>query len=271
MEAALIFFGFAILVLAGILVWLFLRNPRSGDFSSEFKKLDVSFQGLKDILEERRKREDDVWNRLDDVHRAVTGTRKGQTGERIIGESLKQLPREWWEADSWVNGNRVEYAVKVGNGRLLPIDSKFTTDVGRHIKEVAKYIDPTRTTPFAIMTVPDDAFGALSAKVISDAFFRDKVLILSWNVTVPFILSYRSLRLQYAQAPYIEQIIHITTEIHSACENINRLLSNEISRAIRQLDEAHRKVRSNVGEIQSAMHSLDHVPQNDHNLKEDHI
>src|SRR5262249_57671047 len=78
-------------------------------------------------------------------------------------------------------GKGVEFGLQLPGGKLLPIDSKWTSsaaleelalpdlssprrtqvtaaverEVERRVKEVSQYIDPATTAPFALAAVPD--------------------------------------------------------------------------------------------------------------------
>jgi DNA anti-recombination protein RmuC len=96
---------------------------------------------------------------------------KGALGEKILKQQLAQLPHEWIDLNPpYPGGQKVEYALRVPDSRIIPIDSKWTgteqmdrlgqtTDteeqnklkeriamgVVRRSLEVRKYLDKERT------------------------------------------------------------------------------------------------------------------------------
>ena len=102
-------------------------------------------------------------------------------GENILARALCQLPPDLLEINVAVGNKVVEYALRLPGGRFLPIDSKWTERGGarsawrggsvaerqaaggaggarrcaRAIREMAKYLDPERTSCLGLLAVPD--------------------------------------------------------------------------------------------------------------------
>jgi hypothetical protein len=52
---------------------------------------------------------------------------RGRAGENVLARALGQLPPDLLEANAAFGGRVVEYALRLPGGRLLPIDSKWTS------------------------------------------------------------------------------------------------------------------------------------------------
>ena len=89
-----------------------------------------------------------------------------------------------------LNGKVVEFAIRLPGGKLLPVDSKWTSshaleqlsapdvdparrqqlaaqvekEVEKRVREVSQYIDPATTSPFALAAVPDAVSGRGTAR-----------------------------------------------------------------------------------------------------------
>ena len=111
---------------------------------------------------------------------------RGAAGENILARALTQLPPDLLEINVAFGSKIVEYALRLPGGRLLPIDSKWTSvadprapgrdrrtrrsgggsqeqvarDVRGRAREMAKYLDPERTLSIAVLAVPDAVYGA---------------------------------------------------------------------------------------------------------------
>jgi DNA recombination protein RmuC len=115
---------------------------------------------------------------------AGSGSR-GAAGENILAQALGQLPRDLLDVNVAFGSKIVEYALRLLGGRLLPIDSKWTSatalerlsgtgdpletrrcleqvsrDVRARIRDMGKYLDPERTLSIALLAVPDAVYVA---------------------------------------------------------------------------------------------------------------
>ena len=105
------------------------------------------------VEEERRRQEASVWETIRNVDRTLStfqteerqrwgpedsaftslqrltavmlgSARVGATGERLVQDALRGLPPQWLLSNHRVAGKPVEFAVKLPDGHILPIDSK---------------------------------------------------------------------------------------------------------------------------------------------------
>jgi DNA recombination protein RmuC len=137
---------------------------------------------------------------------------RGAVGEQIVREQLRLLPAEWIAHNVRFAGNlEVEFALRAPNGKLLPIDSKWTAEhllsqlnastdlveknqlrkqicreVMERAIEVRKYLEPRRTMGFAIAAVPDGVFE--SCRHIQPVLAARDVVLLSYSLLLPYLL-----------------------------------------------------------------------------------
>ena len=125
----------------------------------------------------------DTLRRLESV--VAGSSTRGAAGENILARALAQLPPDMLEVNVAFGNKIVEYALRLPGGRLLPIDSKWTSvpalerlaetddpverrklqeqvvrDVRGRVREMSKYLDPERTLSLAILAVPDAVYGS---------------------------------------------------------------------------------------------------------------
>ena len=173
-------------------------------------------------LEQGRMRQmDQAADSLRRLEAVVAGSSsRGAAGENILARALSQLPPDMLERDAPFGSRRVEYALRLPGGRLLPIDSKWTSagslerladavdaaerrslqeqvvrEVRARAREVARYLDPERTLCLGILAVPD-AVHAAAAEAHAEGH-RDGVLIVPYSLALPFVLAVYRLSLRF--------------------------------------------------------------------------
>ena len=135
----------------------------------------------------------------------------GAAGERLVRETLDHLPAQWKVTNHHVGGKRVELAIRLPDGLLLPVDSKvvaqskldalaradgdrererlvgsIVAEVESRAAEVRQYVDD-RTPGFALATIPDAAYSLCGA-ILADAFQKHRALIVPYSLLGPFVL-----------------------------------------------------------------------------------
>ena len=153
---------------------------------------------------------------------AGSGSR-GAAGENVLARALAQLPPDLLETNAAFGGRVVEYALRLPGGRLLPIDSKWTSvaelerlettddpaerrrlreQVAREVRlrarEMAKYLDPERTLALAVLAVPD-AVHAEVPEAHAEGW-REGVLVVPYSLALPFVLSLYRLAVRFGSA-----------------------------------------------------------------------
>lgn len=135
----------------------------------------------------------------------------GAAAERVVEGALEALPPQWRITDHKVNGKAVEFAVRLPDSLILPIDSKLVAQAElaafdgaqdnrqrEHLKreiqrkvlekaaEVHKYVDG-RSVGFAIAAVSDAVYN-LSGPVLPEAYQRHRALLVPYSLLAPFVL-----------------------------------------------------------------------------------
>ena len=304
MTAIVVVLGAVVFVLAVALVWAVSRRgpslesaelrlaikgletrlaETSGDvrekLSTELLRLQTDLKVLQTSLEERKRLDEEVRGATARIEATITGARRGQAGENILGELLRELPPSLIECDFKVKGRPVEFALVLSNRKRLPLDSKFPAldllerfadepeeslpALRRELEHrvlgqadrVASYIDHDVTLPFAVMAVPDSAYSLLSIDAISRAY-RKHVHILSYGMAVPFLLSFYSLCLQYSSQIDPSSLNAALERIVGDCERVRDEMENKISRGQTMINNAYTAVTGLVQDIERAVYQL---------------
>ena len=97
------------------------------------------------------------------------------------------------------------------------------------VETVRKYIDPSQTMDFALLSVPDSAFSLLTIQKLYQAY-RRSVLILSYSMTIPYLLSLYQLCLQYSTKIDSSMIVSALEGIERHSLDIRDELENKLIR-----------------------------------------
>ncbi len=182
----------------------------------------------------------------------MLGRRSGQVGERIVEKLLSPLPDEWMERDARLGNGRVEFALKLPGGYLVPLDSKFVSPeitrslahdtesgerqqhqalqqkindlVKRRAQEIANYLVDERAMGFGIAAVPDAAYEACRS-AIQTAAQRHQIVIVPYSLLLPYTMSLYLMaqRLGITQIGEKERAI---STAQTALQEAKRLLEN---------------------------------------------
>jgi RmuC family len=224
--------------------------------------------------EERMRSEESAWEvirRLDAV--LVGGGTRGRAGENVLEEALGHLPPDMVVRGFRVGGKEVEFALVLPDGRRLPVDSKWTAlhevasleteedprrrqalcrhienEVAKRAREVASYLDPALTTPFAVACVPDPAY-AVCRRAHADAFARG-VVLAPYSTAVPLVLALHSLAARHGRAGDLQSCL---VELEGLMAAMEQTLENKVARALTTLHNAANEWRTYVGKARGAL------------------
>jgi DNA anti-recombination protein RmuC len=239
------------------------------------------FRLLRQAMDDRRRSEDQAWGvvrRLEGV--LLGGAGRGRAGENLVEETLKQLAPGLLVRDFPVNGKRVEFALVLPDGKRLPVDSKWAAmrevetleadgqdptaraalvkriedEVARRAREVAAYLDPSITTPFAVACIPDAAF-AVCRKAHAEAFARG-VVLAPYSTAMPVLLSLYALAHRYGEAGDVRACL---TEVEGLLSAMEQTLENKVARASTMLGNASDEFRTQIGRARGALARTRHT------------
>lgn len=200
---------------------------------------------------------------------------RGRAGENVLARALGQLPPDLLEANAAFGGRVVEYALRLPAGRLLPIDSKWTSavelagletaddpeerrrlgeavarEVRARARELGKYLDPERTLSLAVLAVPDGVIAA-APHAQSDGW-RDGVLVVPYSLALPFVLSLYRLAVRYGAAPDAEELQARLAQLDDSLRRMDEEVEGRLSRAIAQAANARDALRGEVAQARRA-------------------
>ena len=255
-------------------------------FLEDIKSLEKEVSNLSARLEEQREAYSSLKESAGRIEGVLTGTKKGGAGENILGDMLRQLPTSIVECNLSISGKPVEYAIVLPNGKKLALDCKFPASdilqslalnsngqdpsllkremerkVMAQVETVRKYIDPSQTMDFALMSVPDSAFSLLTIQKLYQAY-RRSVLILSYSMTIPYLLSLYQLCLQYSTKIDSSMIVSALEGIERHSLDIRDELENKLIRGNTMISNAYGEINMLIGRIESEVQRLKVVSNN---------
>ncbi|MGH2690707.1 MAG: DNA recombination protein RmuC [Actinomycetota bacterium] len=288
MEAALVFVGLAI-VAAAILVSRRAPAGRAGagEEAGRFLQARVdetatALTGLAGAFDERRRLEEQAVDALGSVERLIAGSYgRGRSGENLLAAALSEFPAEMVVRDFTVGGRVCEFALRMPDGKLLPIDSKWAAtdllelveaggggadDVRRQVervvtarlREVAGYIEPSLTVPLAVAAVPDAVYAC--CRKAHAAGQQARVLIVSYSHAVPLLLGMWSLYRAYATDVDETQLLSRLHEVSVVLAQLGERIEGHLSRGLKMAHNAALEMRSLVTTAELAVRAIDNRP-----------
>jgi DNA recombination protein RmuC len=219
----------------------------------------------------------DALRRLESV---VAGSAtRGAAGENILAQALAQLPPDMLEVNVAFGNKVVEYALRLPGGRLLPIDSKWTSvpalerlaltddpverrklqeqvvrDVRGRVREMSKYLDPERTLSLALLAVPDAVYG--SALEVHGEAYREGVVVVPYSLALPYVLALYRLTVRFGSTVDTDQLTARLRSVDEALRRLGEEVEGRLSRGLVQVQNARDALREHVVEAQQATSRL---------------
>ena len=262
-----------------------LRGQVIQDSQNRDNQAVNAITGLTAAITARNQFENETHTGIQRLVAVLTGSAsRGAAGENIVEQSLRNLPNELIERDFWVNGKVVEFALRLPGGKMLAIDSKWSSigvmealsapnldpaeairltkqlekEVEMKVREVAQYLDHATTAPFAIAAVPDAVY-AICRKVFAVAQSRN-VVIVSYSLTLPYLLSLYQLHQQYGRNLDTGNLEAALLEVDRHLNEIDSSLDNKLQRALTMLQNSYTENKQAVARIRSAVTSIHTAP-----------
>ncbi|MBL0690974.1 MAG: DNA recombination protein RmuC [SAR324 cluster bacterium] len=231
---------------------------------------------------------------LDGLNRVITGSKsKGQAGENIVDNLLKEIPPKWRAEKFKIAGKQVEFALRLPNNRVLSIDSKWlnssdlealdvaknagdkdriTQKISRNILKIGegmdKYIDPKLTIGFAILTVPDAIFQAVYPSMTIE-IIEKKIALVSYSNLLSFLL----LVMQWFSDDQGNiDMVRLHNHLVQAESNIKKcstILEGKFSTGITMITNARTEIKEQVDKLQINLTAATNHQNEDKELEDD--
>ncbi len=255
-----------------------VQESLAGNLTSTQEGLRTEITKTRELLAQiqaadqvRARQEQEAWGALKRLETVLAGSKsRGMAGENILASILAQLPAELRETNLVINNKPVEFALRLPQGRVLPIDSKWPAlaaleqlqesddpalrkaladqiqaEVRKKVREVTKYLDPERTIRLGILAVPDAVFD-LCVDAHVDAF-KQGVVIISYTQAIPYLLSLLQVVLRFGTEVDAARLSQGLATIADALEKMDQEVEGRLSRTITQLQNSRDDLKSYLG------------------------
>lgn len=247
---------------------------------SELARAKTDLTELQTNVKARQELELQMASSIRRLEAVIAGTQsKGTAGENILEMVFAKLPVEWQVRNFRVGGKSVEFALRLPNNLVLPVDSKWaatglleqfvaTTDIAEQqrlkvaiegaviqkAKEVKKYIDPSVTMPFGVAVVPDAVYD-LCAGIQVDVFELNVVLV-SYSMFVPYLLLVFQTTLKTSQSIDLQKLDAYLQTTQGAIKALQDELDGRFSRAITMLNNSRDDMRAQLSKVSGSLTGL---------------
>ena len=250
------------------------------DLSSGIQETQKVVDRIKTDYEARKLAFEQLHESVERMEDIISGTkRRGEAGENIIQDILKSFPPNMVARSFRISGKEVEFALVLSNDKVVPIDSKWTAqellrqlaqekeqttrlslinkiehEINKRVGEVAQYIDPARTVPWAVAAIPDAAFSVCRRAHLEA--YKKGVVLIPYRLVLPYLLTLFNLHLQYAGSIDAENLQHYIMDIKRHLEQMEATLENNIVRAVKMISNAANDYRQAMSSIRGSLVNL---------------
>lgn len=210
----------------------------------------------------------------------IAGTHsKGVAAENLVDAVLSSLPAEWRVHDLRVGSRVVEFGLRLPNGLVLPIDSKWPATnlleqfvasddvtekqrlkgqiertVVARAREVRKYLEPGVTLGFGVAVLPDAIFD-LCATAHSEAI-QENVVLVSQSMLVPYLLLVFETVLKTSQSIDLEKLSTYLRDAEQSVRELQKELEGTYPHALKMLGNSRDRMAQQTARIGSRLASL---------------
>jgi DNA recombination protein RmuC len=204
------------------------------------------------------------------LEHVIAGTKsRGSAGENILSGILAQLPPELREMNLTIQNKVVEFALRLPNNKLLPIDSKWPSvatleklaetddpdarrslieeiqgEVKRKVREAVRYLDPERTIQLGVVVVPDAVFD-LCFEAHVEAF-KLGIMIVSYSQALPYLLSLLQVVQRFSAKIDQARLSSALKTIADALDRMEGEVEGRLARSLTQLENSRGELRAQL-------------------------
>src|SRR5256886_8282303 len=256
------------------------QGSQAAELRERLTHTQVVVEGLRSALAARQPVEEEARASLRRLESVIAGSSsRGAAGEHILEEALRHLPPEMLQRNVWVGGRVVELALRLPDGKLLPMDSKWVSSVAleqlaepgldanrraqltgqvereveRRVREVSQYIDPGTTSPFALAVIPDAAYDVCRSAIVSA--HKRHVMVVGYAMALPYLLTLYQLHLQFARTVDMEKLQSALIDIERQVDVLEGILENKVQRSLTVLQNAYSEGRQATAKIRASAQS----------------
>ncbi len=210
----------------------------------------------------------------------IAGTQsKGLAGENVLEMVFSKLPIEWQVRNFKIGGKIVEFALRLPNNLIMPIDSKWAAThlleqfigaediqeqqkikksiedvVLQKAKEVKKYIEPSVTVNFGVAVIPDAVYDLCSG--IQSEAFQLNVVLVSYSMFVPYLLLVFQTILRSSQSIDLQKLDLYLQTTQESMKALQDEIEGRFSRAITMMGNSRDEMRAHISKVNGSLTGL---------------
>jgi DNA recombination protein RmuC len=257
------------------------QQSSAAELRERLAQTQSALEGFRSALSARQQVEDESRQSLRRLEAIIAGSStRGAAGENILEEAIRHLPPDMVQRNVWVKGKVVEFGLRLPGGKLLPIDSKWTSsqalealsapdvdparraqlatqvekEVEKRVREVSQYIDPSTTAPFALAAIPDGAYSVCRS-AFAEAH-RRQVVLVGFSMALPYLLTLYQLHLQFARSVDMENLQACLMDVDRQLDALEGVLENRLQKAIVMLQNAYGEGKQVAARVRASAHSI---------------
>ncbi len=209
----------------------------------------------------------------------------GGAAENIVEEFLSSLPPEWQTRNYQVGNKTVEFGLRLPNGLVLPIDSKWVganlldklngsenpderkklrTQIEKQVvkkaKEVQKYINPEITTPYGVAVVPDAVYNLCPSVNISTLKFN--VTVISYSLLMPYLLLVFQTTLSASRTVDVAKIGLYLQIIEKSLGEVSSELEGRYARGLKMITNSRDTIQQHLSKVNNALIGISTISEN---------
>jgi DNA recombination protein RmuC len=271
MTVAVVLVGLLLAGAVGALAWVLARQAEPLSGGGELAVLAARMEGVPQALVATREQ-------LAALHERV-GSVEATAGENICELVFAQLPAEWQERDFRIANRTVEFALRLPNKLVVPIDSKWPATplleqflasedpaeqqrlklqiqqaVVAKAKEVRKYLDPGLTTDFGVAVVPDAVYE-LSGGALAEVMQLD-VMLVSQSMFVPSLMLMFQSAVRGSREIDVERLAGYLKAADQGLDALSKEIEGRLSNAIVMLGNSRDSLRMQTARVSSGLAAI---------------
>ncbi len=257
----------------------------ASDLRDKVLKAQETIGELRTQLQERKDSDDRVASAVQHIETVIAGSAsKGGAGESIIEGMLAEIPAEWKVNNYRVGNKVVEFGLKLPNGLVLPIDSKWAATglveelekcddparreelkeeigsvVEKKARELNKYLDPNFTANFGIAVVPDAVLGACVRKQVD--LLKYSVVLVGYSMFVPYLLLVIQTMMKYSKQIDQQKVHNFIHNAEAAVEALRKELDGSLSRALAMLDNSRTELKNQAARLANELSAIKDITE----------
>lgn len=235
---------------------------------------------LRTYVEARQQLEQQTSDSIRRLEAIIAGTQtRGAAGENILEVVFAQLPPEWQVRDYRIGNKVVEFGLRLPNGLVLPIDSKWAaasllerflesddvnekqklkreieTAVLSRAKEVKKYIDPNLTVNFGVAVIPDAIYDLCAG--VQGQIFQLNVVVVSYSMFVPYLMLVFQMVLKTSQTVDLQKLDVYLESCQQHVGDLQKEVEGRFSRALAMLNNSRNEMAAGLSQVTGELTSL---------------